>query len=76
MEGLGGKLETFDHAFGDYDVVAIAELPDNASAAAIAMAAGAGGAVRAVKTTVLLSMSEAVEAMRRAGTVGYTPPGG
>ena len=53
IERMGGRLESFDYAFGDYDVVAIAELPDNVSAAAIAMAVGAGGALRSFKTPCL-----------------------
>ena len=76
VESLGGKVVSFDFALGDYDVVAIMEAPDNVSAAALAMAVGSGGALRDYKTTVLLSMDEAVEAMRKAGSVGYRPPGG
>ncbi len=76
VEGLGGRLVSLDFAFGDYDVVAIMEAPDNVSAAALAMAVGSGGALRDYKTTVLLSMEEAVEAMRKAGSVDYRPPGG
>jgi len=75
-ERLGGKLESFDFAFGEYDIVSIVELPDNVSMAAISMAIGAGGAIGEFKTTVLIPMNEAVEAMRKAGTVGYRPPGG
>ena len=76
IEGLGGKLESFDYALGDYDAVLIAELPDNVSMVAISMAVGASGAIRSLKTTVLIPVNEAVEAMRKAGTVGYRPPGG
>ena len=76
IERLGGSIESFDYAFGDYDIVAIFQVPDNVSAAALAMAVGAGGAISDFKTTVLISMDEAVEAMRKAGTVGYRPPGG
>ena len=76
IERLGGSIESFDYAFGDYDIVAIFQVPDNVSAAALAMAVGAGGAISAFKTTVLISMEDAVEAMRKAGTVGYRPPGG
>jgi uncharacterized protein with GYD domain len=76
VEAAGGRLETFDYAFGDYDVVTIIELPDNVTMAALSMAVGAGGAVRDFKTTVLLSMSEAMEAMRKAVSIGYRPPGG
>jgi uncharacterized protein with GYD domain len=75
VEGLSGRLEVFDYAFGDYDVVSILELPDNVTMAALSMAVGAGGAIRNFKTTVLIPINEAMEAMRRAGTVGYRPPG-
>ena len=75
VESMGGRLESFDYAFGDYDAVIIVELPDNVSAAALAMAVGASGSISSFKTTVLMPMSEAVEAMRKAGTVGYRPPG-
>lgn len=74
-ERLGGKLESFDFAFGEFDIVSIVELPDNVSMAAISMAIGAGGAIGSFKTTVLIPMDEAVEAMRKAGTIGYRPPG-
>jgi uncharacterized protein with GYD domain len=74
IEGMGGRIESFYFAFGDYDAVVIAELPDNASAAAFAMAVGAGGAMRSYKTTVLIPTAEAVEAMRKASTLGYRPP--
>ena len=75
IEGMGGKMHSFDYCFGEYDVLVIAELPDNVSMAALAMAISAGGAVGGLKTTVLLSMDEAVEAMRKAGSVAYRPPG-
>ena len=73
---MGGKLESFDYAFGDYDAVIIAELPNNVAMASIAIAVGASGAISSFKTTVLLTMEEAVEAMRQASGVGYRPPGG
>ncbi len=71
IEKLGGKIETAWFAFGEYDVVLIVDMPDNVSAAAIAMAFAGGGACKAVKTTPLLSTAEAVEAMKKAGTAGY-----
>jgi len=55
LQGIGGKLISYYFAFGDYDVVVLAELPDNGAAAATAIAVAAGGAIRAVKTTPLLS---------------------
>ena len=76
IESLGGRMESFYHAFGDYDAVAIFELPDNASATAFALAVSAGGAVRRYKPTVLIPTGEAVEAIRKASTVDYRPPSG
>ena len=76
VESAGGRMESLYYAFGDYDVIAILELPDNATMAAISMAAGASGAVANIKTTVLLPISEGVEAARKAGSAGYRPPGG
>ena len=43
-ESLGGKLLGFWFAFGEFDGVFLMEAPDNASAAALSMAVGAGGA--------------------------------
>ena len=74
-ESLGGKLMGFWYAFGEFDGVFLMEAPDNASAAALAMAVGAGGALSEVETTVLLDMDEAQEAMRKAGAATYRPPG-
>ncbi len=74
LQGVGGKLISYYFAFGEYDAVVIAELPDNGAAAATAIAVAAGGAIRAVKTSPLLSVQEGVEAMRKAGQVNYRPP--
>src|SRR5215210_3749601 len=73
-ESLGGKLLGFWYAFGEFDGVFLMEAPDNASAAALAMAIGAGGALSDVETTVLLDMDEAQEAMRKAAAATYRPP--
>lgn len=72
----GGTLEAFYYTFGDYDGVAIVDVPDNVTMAAISMAVTSSGAFRAFNTTVLIPMDEAVEAMRKAGTVEYRPPAG
>ena len=74
MEKMGGKLHGLWLAFGEYDVVAIAEMPDSVTAAAISMAIGSSGAMSAFRTTPLLSTNEAVEAMKKAGSVGYQAP--
>ena len=71
---LGGKWVQGWFSFGEYDLVAILEVPDNTAAAAFSLAASAGGAVRAIKTTPLLSIEEGLGAMKKAGTIGYKPP--
>ena len=73
IEKLGGKVHTSFFAFGSYDVLTITEFPDSISAAAISMAFAAGGAVAKIETTPLLTASQAVEALRKAGTCGYSP---
>jgi uncharacterized protein with GYD domain len=74
VEKLGGKIAEGWFAFGDYDLIAIVEMPGNVEAAAFSLAAAAGGAVRAIKTTPLLSAAEAVAAMKKAAKSGYTTP--
>lgn len=69
---IGGRLESFHFAFGPTDVYAIAELPDDTTAAALAMAVGASG-VGGIETVKLLTPDEA-DAARGIDT-GYRPPG-
>jgi uncharacterized protein with GYD domain len=74
VEKLGGKITHGWFAFGDYDVVAVVDMPGNVEAAAFSLAASAGGAIRSIKTTPLLTAAEGVEAMRRASMSGYKAP--
>ena len=74
IEKQGGKIEGGWLAFGEYDVVAICQMPNNVSAAAFAMAASAGGAVKAIKTTPLMTAEEGIQAMKQAAEGGYRPP--
>ena len=76
VEKLGGKFEHAWLAFGEYDIIGVVEMPENTEAAAFAMAVSAAGAVKAFKTTPLLSVEEGVEAMRKAQGAGYRRPGG
>ena len=72
VRDLGGTLEAFYFAFGESDVFVIIDLPDNVSSAAVSLAVGAGGGVRA-STTVLLTPEEMDQAVQK--RVNYTPPG-
>ena len=74
FEELGINIRDSYLAFGEYDVVLIAEAPGNVQAAAIAMAVTAGGAVSKYRTTPLMTWEEGVEAMQAAGGSGYQPP--
>jgi uncharacterized protein with GYD domain len=74
VEKLGGKITHGWFAFGDYDLVAVVEMPGNVEAAAFSLAAAAGGAIRAIKTTPLLTAAEGVEAMKKAAKSGYKAP--
>jgi uncharacterized protein with GYD domain len=73
IEKLGGKSIGSWLAFGDYDLVMIVEMPNNISAAALALAAAAGGSCKSVKTTPLLTIAQGLSALRKAGTSGYRP---
>jgi uncharacterized protein with GYD domain len=75
IEKLGGTVINGYFAFGDYDIVAITEMPDNVSAAAIAIAFAAGGSCKSVRTTPLLTTAEGVEALKKAAETGYRPIG-
>ena len=74
IEKLGGKIRGAYFSFGEYDVVLILEMPDNVSMASLAMAVAAGGALRASKTTVLMSPDDGLAAMKKASATGYQPP--
>lgn len=73
VAGAGGSLEAFYFAFGDDDVIAIVEAPDDASAAALSLAVGAAGAVD-ISLTVLIDPATIDEAAKKGAS--YRPPGG
>jgi len=74
IEALGGKIVAAYYSFGEYDLAVITEMPDNTAAAAFSIAAAAGGAVKALKTTPLMTVDEGLEAVRKASQSSYRPP--
>ena len=72
IEGLGGKVESFYFAFGGTDVYVTADMPDNVSVAAAALAVSAGGGATA-RTVALLTAGELDDAAKKQTT--YRPPG-
>jgi uncharacterized protein with GYD domain len=75
IESVGGKLHGFWYAFGTHDGYNLWEAPDNVSMAAVALAIGAGGALSSFETTVLLTVEETMDALRKGGQIRYRPPG-
>jgi uncharacterized protein with GYD domain len=75
MKGLGGKLTGSWLSFGDYEIVMIMEMPDNVSAVAMAATAAAGGSLKSIKTTPLMSTEDAMAALKKAATSSYKPVG-
>jgi uncharacterized protein with GYD domain len=72
VSGMGGRVEAVYWTFGDEDIVIIAELPDNTTAAALATTVSASGSAT-VSTTVLLTAAEVDAASKK--TVNYRQPG-
>ena len=75
IESVGGKLQGFWYAFGTHDGYTLWEAPDNVSMAAVALAIGGGGAISSLETTVLLTVDETMDALRKANQIQYRPPG-
>ena len=74
IKDLGGKIINAYLAFGDYDVIGILELPNDLTAAALSMALMAGGGIKSIKTTPMMTWEEGVKAMKKAKKASYKPP--
>jgi uncharacterized protein with GYD domain len=72
VESVGGRMEAFYYAFGDVDAYVIVDVPDEVTAAAMALAVNASGAVT-LRTTALLTPEQVDQAVQK--TVGYRAPG-
>ena len=72
MASVGGKTESFYFAFGDTDAFVIVDVPDNVTAAAVALTVGASGLVN-LKTTVLMTPEEVDQAIKKSPS--YRAPG-
>ncbi|MBO0774034.1 MAG: GYD domain-containing protein, partial [Actinobacteria bacterium] len=75
LEALGGRMIAGGYPFGEYDVLAVYEAPDDSAAASFALAVAAGGGVRSGRTTRLLNGQEFVDSLRGAQSSQYRPPG-
>jgi uncharacterized protein with GYD domain len=72
IASAGGRLECFYFAFGDADVYAVAELPSDEAAAALALSINRSGSTK-VRTVVLLTPEQIDAAANMAPE--YRPPG-
>jgi uncharacterized protein with GYD domain len=72
VKSIGGRLEGMYFSFGKHDVVTIIDVPDNVSAAALALAVNAAGTAT-TRTTLLLTAEEVDKAIQK--TVKYAAPG-
>ncbi len=75
IESVGGKLHGYWYAFGDHDAYNLWEAPDNVAMAATVIAISGGGALSTCQTTVLLTVEETLEALHKAASIAYRPPG-
>jgi uncharacterized protein with GYD domain len=75
IESVGGTLQGFWYAFGTHDGYTLWEAPDNVSMATVALALSGGGALSSLETTVLLTVDETIDALRKVEEVGYRAPG-
>ena len=72
LESHGGRLEALYYTFGEDDVVLIADIPDNMTAAAVSIAVSSSGLAH-TRTTPLLTVEETDKALAK--TVKYQAPG-
>jgi uncharacterized protein with GYD domain len=75
-EQLGGRLLHLYYSFGEYDGVVIFEAPDDIAGAVTPLAANVAGHLKAIKTTKLISVEDAMTIMQKVGTVTYKAPTG
>src|SRR5439155_23250182 len=75
-DAVGARILAGGYSYGEYDVSVIVDAPDDVTMAAVAVSIAAGGAVRAAKTTPLLSGGPWVAGLRKAPAVSaqYRPP--
>jgi GYD domain len=75
VEAAGGKLHGYWYAFGDADRFVLIEARDDVMAAGLLVKVASTGAFTNVWTSKLLTVEEALDALRRGGGVEYRAPG-
>jgi uncharacterized protein with GYD domain len=78
LSKVGGRMLGYYLTFGEYDFLAIAEAPNDVQMAAALLAAGSGGGVTDLRTTVAMTSVEAKGAFAAASDLshGFKSAGG
>lgn len=74
-ESAGGSLESYYWMFGQYDGVAVFNLPDSRSMAAVSLAITGSGALSRFETHELIESGDLTAIAERAKGITYQPPG-
>jgi len=74
FESVGGKLEHYYVAYNENTVYMLAEIPDQESLAAILWSFKSGGGPLSIRATPLMTMTESVDMLKKAGSLGYRGP--
>jgi len=74
ISALGGSVECLYFVWGDDDIVAICEMPDDSAAAAASLAVSASDKVK-VRLTPLIAPATIDAAGEKATSATYRPPG-
>jgi uncharacterized protein with GYD domain len=73
-EKLGGRMVALYYCMGEFDGVVIYEAPDERTAAAIVFTVASPGHLKETKTTSLMTVADAMEAMEKARAEAYPTP--
>jgi uncharacterized protein with GYD domain len=74
FEKAGGTLHSMDYCFGEYDIVIMVSVPDDATMAAIRLIVSAQGHCSSLHATRLISADEYMTAQQKAHGMSYAPP--
>jgi uncharacterized protein with GYD domain len=71
---LGGRLLSLHYCFGEFDGVALFDVPDDMAAETVRLATLSAGHLKEIKITKLFTVQETMEAMRKARSVTFSGP--
>jgi uncharacterized protein with GYD domain len=75
VESVGGSLDCYYWMFGQHDGVAIVEMPDSRTRAAVTLAMISSGAFTHFETHELIKADDLTGIAERARQIAYQPPG-